>query len=49
MFGLISLQTKSLLPAPSGFAPSLTWQRNQVADFAEVRQVRITSHDAVSC
>ena len=26
-------------PAPAGFAPSIDWQMQQAADFADVRQV----------
>ena len=26
-------------PAPAGFAPSIDWQMQQAADFADIRQV----------
>jgi hypothetical protein len=32
-------QSTGCSPCPEGFGPSLTWQRQQVADFSEVRQV----------
>jgi len=28
-------------PAPAGFAPSIDWQMQQAADFADVRQVAV--------
>jgi len=36
------LQCAGLQPAPRGYAPSLDWQKQQVADFAEVRQVCVS-------
>ena len=27
-------------PAPAGFAPSIDWQMQQTADFADIRQVQ---------
>ena len=35
---LFRFQGGSLLPAPSGYAPSLSWQKKQIADFSLVRQ-----------
>lgn len=29
----------NLIPAPEGYSPSLEWQEQQLADFADVRQV----------
>ena len=36
---IVVLQIQSALPAPAGYGPSEDWQRQQTADFFEIRQV----------
>ena len=39
IYFIVFSQRSGWSPAPAGFAPSIDWQVQQVADFADVRQV----------
>ncbi len=35
---VFSLQSNGFLPAPSGYEPTISWQREQTSEFSELRQ-----------